>query len=1059
MKKACVVRLFLIFGVIGTWQNVEAISLSTFTGAANAVMQKAKPVVTFFSTFSRNFISALKNTDYNDRSIMIQVPPAKGNQGQTSYAIGYDFGFRGAGDAQQPFGFMFDSFGRYRVRPMNAMLYPGFIPDITDPSGQRKMPLSLSDGVAPQLIQSVLSFVLGSRSAAEKAWKPVAYFLNVSPESMFFLKMMLLVNSAQRNTIVKNGVASGKYPSVSDIPYEMMQLIFRLVITPDIQETKKLNEGVGVEKSYLWTKVATLSRPSKLLAKFPSFFVEALNVIKPAIAEAEVQEYKDRFNVSMSDLQRAYSQVRTVFPYEKRVEFIKNNIIGTFDPKKMTKTDVELYEYMIRQVVVERYRGLKTFITAGSQDAQKADTESGISDSSLNSSFANDSVVFVDVDRLMNFLSARIPKIKDFILFMTSSPRKGGLSSGLVSYLNGIGSVIEREFTDLSKLTADLTTARKIVASSRVSRQAAEDEPVEEATTDQSISQAIIEKLDAISIQESVELGTANLKKTKVPFMAYLDIKFWQAMRMMRQNFRGDKDFMYDDTSLSVEKAVVQAYAILCRANDDLMYLENLIKSNPQKFLLKDQKGDTISISGKEIYKQYTDVERYLLYTSQQLSSYRATLGKMTVEQQRADQKLIKLTTDNDNAINLYGKMRRVLRGYLRQFQFDRRMPRAKKAGRVALGDAVVLGMGDVNVIEINADSSEQAPAQVSSTSSTGVTPKEEAAQQEDAEQDGLQNQEDADTQSTTPADDPFAVFGSGVTAESDQDSISSDELEAQEAGAIPPVLDSPFAAKGSDTQTTRGSAKNTALGVSPDAYGYPRTVDAFIQEEFAKLVLRCPTFKKFAETKLASSINGVIGMDVSTILTAAAGLQSDIQVQEDAAFLPDESFFSSSISLSVSDKKPTAAEMSALGKSLHDQYANLLEEDGAGQGEAAEDEVVIEDFKSSDFENLVTLPQSEKQEIDGALDLQEDNLTQRARNTPAPVSAGDDDLAGLFDDDSTGLNSSDSDIFGVDMPVEENAFAGTESAAPVVEDNQEQITEGAASSDGGDPDLAAIFN
>ncbi len=1061
MKRTTVIRFFLVVSVVCAQRRVESISLSTFTNAANAVIQKAKPVVTFFSTFGKNFITALKNADYNDRSVMVQVPGAKSNAAQTSYAIGYDFGFRGAGDAQQPFGFTFDSFGRYRFQPVSAMLYPGFIPDITDPTGQRKMPLSLSDGVAPQLIQSLLAFVLGSKSSAEKAWRPVAYFLTISPETLFFLRMMMLVNSAQRNTVVRNGVAGGKYPSVSDIPYEMMQLIFRLVITPDIQETKKLNDGIGADKSYLWTKVATLSRPSKLLAKFPPFFVDALNVVKPSIAEAEVQEYKDRFNVPLSDIQKAYAQVRTIFPYEKRVEFIKNTILSTFDPKKMNKTDAELYEYMIRQVVVERYRGLKTFITSSATEAQTVSAEAEITDVSVSATFTNQNLVFVDVDRLMNFLSGRIPKIKDFITHVTNSVRKKDFSPGLITYLAGIGSTVDTEFAELQKLTVDLTSARKILASAQSAQDAEPLDVTEDASTEQAISQAIIDKLDAIAQQESVELGSANRKKTKVPFMAYLDIKFWQAMRMMRQTFRGDQGYLYDDSILSVEKAAVQAYAILFRANDDLSYLENLIKSDPRKFLLKDAKGDTVQMSGKEIYKQYTDVERYLLYTSQRLSSYRATLGKMTLEQQRADQQLIALTTDNDNANILFGKMRRALRGYLRQFQFDRRMPRLKKAKRVALGDAVVLGMGDVNVIEVNSDlpaDSATIPAPAA-TPSVAVLAAEQSAQDSPVEQAAVTN--------TQPVDDPFAVFGSDSSvgsAESDTSSVAEEELDA-ESGAVLPILDSPFAAKAGDVQVgtdKKVSKKDATLGITPDLYGYPRTVDAFIQEEFAKLVLRCPLFKNFVETKMAKSINGVIGMDVTEILNAAAGLQSDIQTQEDSSFLPDNEFFSAPVSLSVSNKKPSAAEMEALGKSLQEQYGFVEGEENAQAdlleaGQDIADEVVVEDLKSSDFDNLLIAPaqsQISDQSAEDGVGVQ----NAAAENMSDQQSTEDNSLSGLFDDsaDSGALN------FGGDAPVDlatENMGDAAQNQPELSVDEQLQAPVAETGSvSGGDPALAGLF-
>jgi len=1024
------------------------VSAISFTGGGiSGVLQKAKPVVTFFSTFSKNLMNALKNTDYNDRAIMVQAPPVKGSADQPNYAIGYDFGFRGSGDVDQPFSFVFDQLGRYRYVPMNAQIYPGFIPDVTDPTGVRKMPLSLSDGVAPQLIKGLLSVVLGSKSNAEKAWAPISYFLTVSPETMFFLKVITLMNSAKKNTQIKNGVAVGRYPSVSDIPYEMMTLIFKLVNSPDIKETTKLNGDIGPEKSYRWSKVVTLSRPSKLLAKFPKFFVDFLNVVKPSINVSEVQEYKDKFSSPISDVQKAFAEVRSVFPYEARLDYIKKVVVGKFDTKLLAPTDSELYEFMIRQIIVERYKGLKLFVTSSILGDTVITDDSGMEDSSVQSTTVDDpTLIFVDVDRMTKYLSSRIPKIKDFITFLLLPEQKKNSSAALNAYLSAINGSIETEFEDLQRMCADLTEARKVMVDAKKKAGGVLSDASPERNTEQKISQMIIDKLDAIQVQESTELGKKSERKTKIPLPAYLDIKFWQTMRIMRQPFKGDRDFLFNDASLSLQMALVQAYAIFFRANDDLSYLENLVKTDPREFILSNQQGDTVQLSGKLIYKQFSDAEKYLLYCDNKVSQYRQTLGKLSADQLKADPQLKELTTNFDNAVILHKNAKAAFRHYLRQFQFDRRMPRSKKVGRVDFGAASTDGLGDVNVVEIPIE--DQAVAVVTPE----VVDSMVSQQQVTAAKPAIAT---APTESSSEAsvnvDDPFAAFNDTSTA----DATASDETAQDSSGdlsdgstdgsgpGVPPIIDSPFGT--STPPADSSSTKDTLFKVKKDLYGYQRNVNAFIKEEFARLLLRCPTLKKIAEKNLESTVYQMTGMHVADLLQSSAGLESDIKTEEDAAFLPGNDFFSAKVSLAITDGKPSAAEMDALGKDLEEKYGlsdpmNSDENISDDESSFSLDEESI-DLGSSDFSNLV----EESIVVPGAGSNANAASSVDTSNSSS-ADAGNSDLAGLFESDSS--TSSDGVAF-------DNQSSDKVSEVPDDQSTQAAVTDVQT---GSDSDLAGLF-
>ncbi len=160
---------------------------------------------------------------------------------------------------------------------------------------------------------------------------------------------------------------------------------------------------------------------------------------------------------------------------------------------------------------------------------------------------------------------------------------------------------------------------------------------------------------------------------------------------------------------------------------------------------------------------------------------------------------------------------------------------------------------------------------------------------------------------------------------------------------------------------------------------------------------------------------------------------------------------------------------MEALGKSLQEQYGFSAAEnaetaseedylsDGVDAGQDIPDELVVEDLKSSDFENLLTAP------VQPALNDESTVVGTAAENSlesasGAESAAGGDTLSGLFDDsaDSGALN------FGDDAPVDlatENIGDAVQNQPELSVDEQLQapVAE-SASVGGGDPALAGLF-
>ena len=981
-RKPIILLCLLLVGL------VPAPMAAGLMSSVNGLTAKVKPVAQFFSTFASSLSNALLNTLYSDRSFMVYNPPAAADPAaaSTSYGIGFDFGFRGAGDIQSPFGFKIDQLGRYVYTPMTAMLYPGFVPDFTDLTGQKKKPLSLGDGIAPELIKGLLSIFVGGQENAEKAWAPIGYFTIIQPETIFFLKLLTLLNSARKNSIPSSSTpGSGRRPNFSDIPFELMCLLFRVVISPDIPATVAANDGYGPDKAFRWTKVVTLSRPSKLVAKMPKFFVELLQNFKPSIDSREIQEYKDRFGSPLSDMQQLYAQARAQRPYENRVDFIKKNIIEKVDVASLNPTDQDLFFYMIRQIISERFKGLKTYITSTSRAVNVTTDDSGIKDASVASGVASTQagsnlIISIDVARMTDYMAARIPKIKDFIAHLTTNAKKFALSDSLVRYIGLIGDSIEAEFTALQQSAADLAAARKAVADAQAAQGGDVPDLDPSKQLEQRIAQTICDKLDAIAAQEAAELAGPTGNKIAIPLLAYLDIKFWQVMRSMQQPFVGDKGYMVNDASLSVQKALVHAYAIFFRANLDLMYVENLVKTNSSEFVLKDQQGNTQTVTGKQIYKDYTDGERYLLYCEQQVTSYRASLGKMTPAQALKDPQLVKLMRDADNASILFNKARAAFRHALRQFEFDRRVPRAKAVGAVMLGGASMSGLGDVNVLQLSttttpAENTGAQPAQAAqsaatlapaaaSTPSSGATPAAVPA-----------------AQPAVPAeDDPMSVFGgvsSAAAAPSPVAASAPAENPVFSKSSQAPSLDDPFTVFGGTLPAS--TPQQQFLNLPPQKYDYPRTINEFMRKEFARLALRSPDFKQLAEQNLGQTVYEMTGMRIEELLAQSAGEQSDIEKQEDLAYLPGDEFFTSPTPSAALSSGGATIDMAALGKALNEKYGTeVVADESSSAGDSSDSPVsetdsaaVQPEEKSSDSHMVedvgfsMTLTSQEQQALD----------------------------------------------------------------------------------------------
>jgi hypothetical protein len=931
---------------------------------AAKAMGAAKSLASLIMGFSKGVWRSISRAQYKDRNLVIY----SGGQDMSTteeYGIGYDFGFRGSGNIEEPFGFKVDRLGRHRYTPIEAQLFPGVIPDFSDPTGMRKKPISLGSGLAPGLIKGLLSIFVGGRDNAEKLWSPVAYFTRIKPETAFYLKTIILVMSAGRNTKARRG-----YPRLTDVPVELMFLLFRLAATPDIERTIVANGGLGVEKAHQWKNIHTLSRPSSLINKMPSFLVKIISSVKPSIDIREIQEYRDREGKPPTYLEKLYGQLRQLRPYESRLDFILSDLIPKVNVGSLHKTDENLLNYAIRQLVAERYRGLSVFVG-------KDTIVDRVGEMSVEHNQDDDMrLIEVDLRKVVKFIDKRRPALEAFLKSLQEK-HLGIFFKSTQQYINEVVTKISEEFGHIKRLADDVEGARQ--GEARLKQKILEEgnyDAIMEAQgsgqiellsdeqltslrrlqglkrAEQEASERILEYLRKIESQESGEVGAAANRKKSLSLPQYLDIKFFSVMQIMRQRFKGDNDYIYDDSRLPLHKGLTHAFSILFRATRDLTYLENLIRTDSRKFVMESEPEKRgVANSGVRLYKRFVDTERYLLFTERELVLARRKRQNLSVQNVMQDQYLMQLNQKADQAAMMYERARAELRHYLRQYTFDRRLPRRKKVSQVFEGESSMEGLDEIGSLEVSFD-------------------------HEDSKA------EENDSKSEGSSDD---LGGDGELVEEGKEAKDSE---------------------GELSMVDKLQGKKNA-----DFYDYPRTVNDFMLKEFARLFLRCPKLLEVAERELAQACREMTGMQVSQLLRASAGEKEHIQIEEDEMFLPGEDLLLAEDGELVMDEQA----MDELEKSLLEQYGGLDDELMENEDLSIEgvEDINMDEFAGFEDDSFESMPAQDSSQSETDLESSGPDQVSDATSDSVAITDFDDGFSQASGEALEGALSDEEASFG----------------------------------------------
>ncbi|MBT4595283.1 hypothetical protein HOD08_05395 [bacterium] len=659
-------KLLACVGVVVLSASISNdIEAGLFGGLTSGLKSAASSLATFLGGFAKSVLNSLNTTNFQDRFLKVYEREGTSSKTgeKTQYGLEYDFGFRGSGDIDSPFGFKINKWGRFEYKPMIAQLVPGVLPDPRDPTGLKKRPLSLASGIAPAIIKSVLSFLVGQKMA-EKIWSPVNYFAIVSPENIFLLKAIVLVNSARRNSQSGRG-----YPQLKDVPTELLLLLFRLAQTPDIKRTIAANDGLGKEKSHYWKTIIPISRPSYLLDKMPSFFRAILNAQRPSIDRKELAERTDREGMPPSQMQKIYGELRRLRSYDARSRFIKNTLLRSLDPSTLSETDRGLYVYAIRRHIAERYRGLQSLTSAVEWEARE--------DVSVDYNDDADVAVWdVDVDKVFMFVEARLPGVKELIEHVTERfSRHKKLMKKDIEFFKALHPKIDEQVAELRREGGRLKIAKENDRIAKVQERKKYDRTHPASVERMEREQTFAALLHNIELNEYVELSGRSGEKVRVTLPEYFDVKFFQLIHALRTKFRGDKGYYFDDTRLDSKKSFLHALGIIFRAARDIKFAEKMFRDEAEPIDMVSPDGKKVKINGKELYERFEKADKYLLYAENQLASIRRSAAESSMRPSESPE-VFEAMKRADNASILHSKARGELHHYLRQYNFDRRLPR-----------------------------------------------------------------------------------------------------------------------------------------------------------------------------------------------------------------------------------------------------------------------------------------------------------------------------------------------------------------------------------------------
>ncbi|MBT4595197.1 hypothetical protein HOD08_04965 [bacterium] len=379
------------------------------------IIDSLKGVAGFIANFVKSFWFSLTTSDYMGRTLRIYTvnrgdptkaekviapkPKKVGSLGWSYKAQGveYDFGFEGSGDPSEPLGFVIRD-NKFYYRPVYAQMIPATVKigKSTYELNLYRRPLSI---LLPKVLKSI-TWTTGddehytTQKPGENAWDTMRYFGRLRPESIFFVKVMMLIRTALVNSgyLPKFDIYGKKtpsklyedaYPQVNDISGEIVKLTKRLAVTPAIEETVAANAGKRYPSSWDNEKVILIGELlgenviKRIVMQIPREFRRLINQYTRQISARDFVEWRSGVSGIISVMKEAYSEMRLIRGYNAKTEYALEQLLplGTNElaRKDVSLSDLDLFAYSIRRHVAERFRGIAPLVIQQMQEEENRD--------------------------------------------------------------------------------------------------------------------------------------------------------------------------------------------------------------------------------------------------------------------------------------------------------------------------------------------------------------------------------------------------------------------------------------------------------------------------------------------------------------------------------------------------------------------------------------------------------------------------------------------------------------------------------------------------------------
>jgi hypothetical protein len=928
----------------GGWASSLKNYATKASRTALSTLNSFKPLAKFIVTYPKNFLQGIRDSDYADRKFTVYQDSNSrrehenyiddemtaetgdfGADGSYGYRLEYDFGFEGAGDINQPIGFRLVD-GKYYYRPVKGQ----FVPRTLEINGvPTPVDLHGSNRMLKYFMFKSLTFVLGSKSKAKKLWKGAQGVTRLTPQQVFLIRSLVLFSSGARNSSKGQG-----YPRFGHIPTELIQLFTRIAQTPDIKKTVKANPGV--KRTSQWKKVEMVNVEEMMQDFVPDMVKGLVGGITLDVEEGEVQEMKDRKGKPPSDMQKLYAEMRIIPRYNDRTKFAAERLLNV-NYKSLNQTDRDLYQYTVRRHIGERFRGLRSkvvqYVDSYGLSEKETDGDDVFDDEDFFDSDDNGALkARAHLGNLTGLIESRVPPLKDFLKKAVSKFKQEKDLSFLAGLLNDQRIAIEREVKKLQGLGGESSVA--------------------EANKNENLAVEKAKELERYLIDlqegEDVELGertskdkmSLKLYSSNKSDITYLALRAYQFNKAFFRPFRGDGGYVFDDTRLGRRAAIEHALAIFIRSARDLAKAESLFKNDPREYVMVDIDGAAYRISGQRLYSEKMD------RSTKYLASMENNLAKVQAEAGKGDgmADVESALKKAQYAAKIYSASNSTWKHFLRQYPFDRRMKYEDFQGESAvvaasgamLGIASKFGVAKIaGKVQAGLD---LANAELDASGAMKYAEKIEAI---------------ADGASSGGAQGALKVTAQEAKA-------LSDEARAKEQVGGSELKDLSLDGESADSENSQSEAKTElektkfeesekVISKEEEAGIYAKTIEEFIGQEVASLLIRSKDFTRICRLYLDQMLQQSLGMSSEEVLQMGKGQQGfaedEFNKRFDSGFDDADSGFESEME-----------EASKLEGMLGSVNVSLTEEE-----QEAFDKL-DEDFDESEFEQGKNTPSTAEQ-------------------------------------------------------------------------------------------------